>query len=90
MSFFSAPSPITTLPVSFLGLSSQYLGSRNFFPIALNKSSIPLELKAEVSLKMAPMELANSLASLSFTCSLSNKSDLLAAIAKTNQWAFNY
>ncbi len=50
----------------------------------LNKSSIPLELNAEVSLKIAPIELANSLASLSFTCSLSNKSDLFAAMEKTN------
>ena len=45
----------------------------------LNISSIPVPELAEVSLKTAPISFAYSLASASDTCSLSNKSLLLAA-----------
>jgi len=45
----------------------------------LNNSSIPAEVQAEVSLKIAPISPAYFLACSSDTCSLSNKSLLFAA-----------
>ena len=45
----------------------------------LNNSSIPVAVQAEVSLKTAPISDAYFLALASGTCSLSNKSLLLAA-----------
>ena len=62
-------------------LSSIKSGSNIEFPIAINKSSIPTFLTTDVNLNIAPIWLANDLASDSDTFSSSNKSHLLPAIA---------
>jgi hypothetical protein len=52
-------------------------------PTALNNSSTPAAVQAEVNLKIAPTLFAYFLAAFSSTCSFSNKSLLFAAIPTT-------
>ena len=59
-------------------------------PTALNNSSTPAAVQAEVNLKIAPTLFAYFLAAFSSTCSFSNKSLLFAAIPTTILWIINY
>ena len=66
-------------------------GARNFFPINLNKSSIPWDDIAEVDLKIALISWANSIPSFKLTSSNSYLSLLFPAIAKIiSEEAFSF
>ena len=69
----------TTCVTGFLFASSLKLGSRNLQPRLTNNTSIPAEVLADVSLKIAPISSANFLALSSGIFSLANKSLLFAA-----------